>query len=348
MLTVSIRDLLWRRRSFAVALVGTSVVLGLALVLAGVNASFPNEAGRTVAATHAEAWVVPTGTEGPFMSSATLPAALATAFGPGNGGAGAPIAILRGTLERDGHPHDVNVLGVQPGLFTDPTVTDGRPAQRAGEATVDARLSIPVGATVSLSGHSFRVVGLTHGLSYRAGVPTVYTTLNEAQAVAYGGRPLAAAVATRTTPRRLPPGVVVRSNHEVRADLLAPLVNARKTISLVLALLWLVAAIVIGSVVYLSALERVSDFAVYKALGATNGTLIGGVVFQGVLLAATACLVGMAISGVLSGAMPMRAEIAGSNYVALGAIALAMGCIASLSAVRRVLRVDPAIAFAGA
>src|SRR5687768_364888 len=109
-LFVSLRDLVWRRRRFAVALVGTSLVLGLSLTLAGVSASFDNEAQRTVAAMRAKAFVVPAGVSGPFMSSATLPAQTADALGNAQ-----PVAVLRAAIVHDGEMMDVNVLGVRPG-----------------------------------------------------------------------------------------------------------------------------------------------------------------------------------------------------------------------------------------
>ena len=50
-------------------------------------------------------------------------------------------------------------------------------------------------------------------------------------------------------------------------------------------LLWIVAAVIIGSVVYLSALERQRDFAVLKAIGMSNRTLLASLALQAVLVA---------------------------------------------------------------
>ena len=51
------------------------------------------------------------------------------------------------------------------------------------------------------------------------------------------------------------------------ADLLRPLKVAVNSITIVAILLWVVAALIVGSVIYLSALERLRDFAVFKAIG---------------------------------------------------------------------------------
>jgi len=350
-LLVSLRDLRWRKKRVVVAVLGTSVVMALTLILAGVSASFPNEARRSVDALHAAAWVVPQGTAGPFMSSATIPTAVADQLqrvaGPGSA---VPVAILRATAHDGQRDIDANVLGVVPGAFTDPPVTAGRAPQAPGEATADRRLDIAVGSTITLSGRVVHVVGLTSGLTYRAGVGSLYIPLADAQAVAYGGHPIATTIAMRVVPvaASLPPGLVARTNADARADLLAPIVNARKTINLVLALLWLVAGLVIGSVVYLSAVDRVRELAVFKAVGATNRAIVGGVLVQAIVLGAAACAMGAVLSRLIGPAMPMKAEIAGTHYLELVVGAALVALLASVAAIRRALSVDPALAFAGA
>ena len=45
----ALRDLQWRRRRFLIAVIGTSLVFGMTLVLAGLATSFDREATRTLA-----------------------------------------------------------------------------------------------------------------------------------------------------------------------------------------------------------------------------------------------------------------------------------------------------------
>jgi putative ABC transport system permease protein len=176
----------------------------------------------------------------------------------------------------------------------------------------------------------------------------MYMPLVDAQAIGYGGAPLATTVLTETVPTELLDGFIALESSEVQEDLLAPLVNARKTIGLVLGLLWMVAAMVIGSVVYLTSLDRSRDFAVLKATGATNQSLLVGLAFQASLLSAGACLLGIALSFGLASAFPMRTEIATASYLTLIAVAVAVALVASGVSARRTLRTDPALAFSGA
>src|SRR5690349_13857381 len=186
---LSLRDLQWRRRRFLIGVIGSGVVLGLTLLLAGISASFHNEASRSARALHADAWVVPAGDTGPFMSSATISTAdVATVQALPGVKAAEPVAILRSTI-RYHKVKDIDVVGVPLGGFTTPHVADGRPPRQAGEITANRSLHIPLGATASIAGRSFRVVGHTRGLSWRANVPTVYMSLGDAQAALYAGQP---------------------------------------------------------------------------------------------------------------------------------------------------------------
>ncbi|MGI8791606.1 MAG: FtsX-like permease family protein [Acidimicrobiales bacterium] len=331
------------------ALGATAIVLALTLVLAGVSASFGNEAGRTVDALHAAGWLVPEGASGPFMSSATLPASRADEVSvvPG-AGASEPVSVLRGTLSQDPVAEDVNLIGVRAGAFTTPDLIEGRAPNIVGEATIDEGLDIDVGATVQIGSRSLLVVGRTSGLSFRAGVPSVYITLQEAQAIGYSGADLASAIVTEGVPSATPPGLVLLDGEAVKADLLAPIANARKTISLVLGLLFLVAALIIGSVVFLSALDRVQDFAVLKAIGSGSAALFAGVALQSLLLTLAAGLVGAALAQIIAPVLPMKAEIGASAYVLLAVVGVVVGMLASLAGIRRAITVDPALAFGGA
>jgi putative ABC transport system permease protein len=326
--------------------VATALVLALTLVLDGVDRSFPNEARRTVDAFDAGAWLVPEGASGVFMSSTVLPAETAsTVAALPDVGSAAPVAVLRATL---GDGTDVNVIGVVTGTIADPPVVEGRVPSTVGEATVERSLGIEVGEAVTVAGAPLTVVGITSGLSFRAGVPSLYMNLGDAQAIGYRGAPLASAVVTERRPASLPPGIVALDDAEVRTDLLAPIVNARKTIGLVLALLRIVAAMVIGSVVYLTSLDRTRDFAVLKATGATNAGLLSSLALQSAILSVGASVLAVAMSALLAPALPMRTEIAPASYLTLAVVAVGVAVIASLVSARRTLRIDPALAFSGA
>jgi putative ABC transport system permease protein len=137
------------------------------------------------------------------------------------------------------------------------------------------------------------------------------------------------------------------SGARVRTDLERPLASSTQTIGLLDALLLVVAAGIIGSILYLSALERVRDFAVLKATGASNLTLLAGLALQALLLAAVAALLAVLLANLLAPVFPFSIEIPTSAYLRLAVLTLVVGLIATLAGLRQAVGVDPALAFGG-
>ncbi len=75
MLRVTLRDLQWRRRRFVIAIVGTSLVFAMTLVLTGLSNGFRVEANDTVDALGFDAYLVRSGPAGPFIGSPPFPEA---------------------------------------------------------------------------------------------------------------------------------------------------------------------------------------------------------------------------------------------------------------------------------
>jgi putative ABC transport system permease protein len=137
-------------------------------------------------------------------------------------------------------------------------------------------------------------------------------------------------------------------NAEARRDLLRAVSNARSGINLIGLLLWLVAATIIGSVIYLSALERTRDFAVFKATGTSNATILADLVVQAVLLSLVAAGFGVLVATLIGPRFPVPVVIPVSALMLLPALAVVVGLLASLAGLRRAIAVDPAIAFTAA
>jgi putative ABC transport system permease protein len=213
---------------------------------------------------------------------------------------------------------------------------------------VDGSLHRGIGTTFAMSGRTFRVVGTVHALTVYGGQPVVFVSLRDAQALLLRGADIITSVVMRGTPTTSLPGLVVRSNAQVRADLLRPLLKASRAIGLCSQLLWVVAALIIGSVLYLSALERLRDFAVFKATGWSSRTLMAGLAVQAVCLAVVAALVGAVLAQLLAPAFPLPVAIPASANALLPAVAVVVGLLASVSGLRRAVRVDPALAFGSA
>jgi len=341
------RDLGWRRRRFVIAIGAVTLVLALTLLLSGFRDGIDVETDRTVKALGGDVFVVREGVSGPFTTVSQLSDSVAgvVAEAPGVQRAD-PIVSIRHAIE-SAPTTDIYLLGTRPGGLGIPAVRNGRAPQATGEAVLDTRAGREIGDRVRVGGREFAVVGLVHGVSVWAGLPVMFVTLGEAQDLVFGGAPSATAVVARGRPGKLPAGLRAVGVNQARAALDRPLANAITTIDLLRFFLWIVAAAIVGSVLYVSALERSRDFAVFKAFGTDSVDLVATLIVQASVLSAVSAGLAVALSRLLSGLFPSVISFPARTLLLLPFVALAVGLVGSLAGARRAIVVDPASAFGG-
>jgi putative ABC transport system permease protein len=343
---ISLRDLQWRRRRFIIAVVSAALAFALTLLLEGTVAHMRSEGPRVVGLFGADGWVVADGASGPFTTAQLLPAATAGAIAALPGvKAASPLLVGRATVERV----DVNLVGYERGGVTEPPkVQTGRLPSRSGEALVDGALGLKAGDEVTVLGRTFPIVGTTSGSTFYFGQATVFLPIEDVQQTVLAGQPLASTVVVRGHPAALPAGLTMMSDAEVSSDLARPLGKSSQTLDMINGLLWLTAAGVIGSIIYMTALERQRDIAVLKATGASTRSLLGGLAVEALILAIAAALIAGVLALLLKPLFPFPVEIPAKAYVKLVVVAVAVGLVASVAGGRRISHVDPALAFGGA
>jgi putative ABC transport system permease protein len=340
-LLLGLRDLGWRRRRFVIAFLATGVVLTLALLMTGIKAGLDNEPGQAVAFFHADAWIVPRGVEAPFSGQSPF---AESEVGAIRGAAGVrsayPVVLLGGTVGL----RNVDVIGISSdaNAGSDSGVSH---ALSRGLTVADRTLGVAVGARVRLNGVLLRIGDLTSNLAYFGGTPTLVVSLATAQQLAFGGRPLATAIVTRGVPRSLPAGFIALSDAQVTASLKRPVAGADQVITLIRSLLWAVAAGIVAAILYLSALEQTSEFAVLKAIGISTSTMLLALGLQALVISLLSGALAVVLTAILSPATGLAVSLSWSSYVLLFVAALLVGCLGSLLALRRVVSVDPALAF---
>jgi putative ABC transport system permease protein len=350
MFRIALRDLQWRSRRIIVAVLGAALVLALALVMSGLAAGFDNESHRTVALAHGTGWIVDQNGTGPFLQPTPLPRATVAAIERQVGtDHAAPMVFARQSIARAdgssfGDKQHVNLVGVEPGRLGAPKELSGAALSGPSQALVDVTLGASVGDVIKVGSQSVTVVGTVTGARLLAGVPNVYVTLSDAQRLAFKGQDLTTTVIV-DRPLVLPAGTKQLSNSQAVTDGLLPVVNAKKTIAMVRSLLWLVAALIVGSVMYLGALERTKDVAVLKGMGATSRALGSSIAIQAAGLAIGASIVAAALASVLAPLFPISSEIPRSAFLTLPILAITISMVASIGAARRLMSVQPALAF---
>lgn len=346
MLTITLRDLQFRRRQFGIAVAGAALVFGVTLLLTGMSAGLNQEVEATVSSVDADAWVVPAGIPGPFSSNVALPASTADTVAalPGVTRAVPLVRVGHEAVRPDGSRREIGVIGLPVGGLGGNQSIPSRP----GLAVVSDRLGVSEGDAIEIAGHRLRVERTLENASFFAGVPTVYLTLPDAQAIGFEGRALGNAIVTRGTPRGpMPAGLVARTPSQIETDLRTPVKNAISTIAAIRVLMWLVAALIIGAVAYLSAIDRVRDFAVLKAVGGSSRTLAMSLMLQAVLAALLAALIAVGLARLMTPTVTIPVVFQGSAVLLLLAVAAVVGVLSSLVALRRAVAVDPALAFGG-
>jgi len=348
MLLLLARDMQWRWRRLAAGVLATALVLAMTLLLGALRESFLAETERTVAFFGADEWIVPDDTAGPFTSNSPISASVADDIRSQDGVRGAtPVAIFRHAVEgiRDGFT-DVSVIAYGAGDVVDPVVADGRAPAATGETAVDERTGARLGEEITLSGEPFTVVGIMRGFTMYGGTPGILLTLEDAQRIAYRGEPLASAIVVVGGPVDAPTGLATQTPQQIGDDLRRPLAVVTGSLGVLQLLLWVVAAAIVGLLAYLSSLDRQRDVTVFKALGVSSGRLVAGVLAEGAVTAVLGATVGLVIGIVLVPLFPIDVAVSPAQAVALLALALVVGMLAGSLGIRRVLRADPARAFA--
>ncbi|KAA1432344.1 ABC transporter permease [Mycolicibacter arupensis] len=346
MLITAFRDLQWRLRRFIVAAVGTALVFALTLVLAGLTHGFRVEAEHVVDSLHIDRYLIQTAAVGPFMGSSRFPQAEAGDIA-GIAGVQAALPVVYGnTIVHDGSsPLNVNIYGVPKAAM--PPLSAGRAPTEPNEIAMSTTLHRAVGDEVELGAAKLRIVGLVDKSTTLAGQPNGFLTVAGAQRLMYSGQPVVSAIGLRGVPARVPQGYRVVDRVAAVDDMVRPLAGAQMALSYMSVLLWAVAALIVGSLIYLSALERTRDFAVFKALGVTTSMVLTGLALQAVVVAVTAAVLGGVLAVSLGPLFPMLVAVTGSSFALLVLTAVGIGLLASLAGLRHAVSVDPVLAFGG-
>jgi putative ABC transport system permease protein len=348
MLIAALRDMQWRKRRFVIAILSTSLIFGMTLVLTGLANGFRVEAEKTVDSLGVDVFLVKAGASGPFVGATPFaPVDLERIASAPGVVAAAPLAYAGGTATLGDATRNVDIFGGPergPGM---PAVSQGRSPSTPDEVAVSSTLGRQIGDDVEIASRRLHIVGVVENSTALANLPNVFLTTQGAQQLVYGGEQLVASIGIRGTLGQIPDGYRAIDRAGAIGDLLRPLKVALDSITIVAVMLWIVAALIVGSVIYLSALERLRDFAVFKAIGVPTGSILGGLALQAIVVALCAALVGSGFSRLLGPLFPMQVIIPVQAFIALPVIAVLIGLIASAAGLRRAVSVDPALAFGG-
>ncbi len=299
------------RTRFSVTVAGVAIVVALVLFLFAIYQGAREEANAYVASRPVDVWVSRHSTTNLLRSASFLPENLGRGLEilPGIERA-TPLLRGIGSADMNGQPVTFFLLGIDPSApATRPTVSAGRATPGPGEVVIDRVFArkhhLGVGDTLAVQGEPFRVAGISEGTNAVV-VQFVFTTIADAQrllglegAVSHflveAERGVPAEVVADSLGRRFDELSSVPAERFVGA-------NQREIESGVVPLLWAVAvfgALAGGALLTLllfgGVVEQRADYAVLKAIGASQRQVDGLVLRQ----AALAVAAGLAAGGLL-------------------------------------------------
>jgi putative ABC transport system permease protein len=348
MLFAALRDMQWRRRRLVIAIVSTGLVFAMTLVLTGLANGFTVEAQRTVDSMGVDAFVVKAGAAGPFLGSTPFAEVdLARVAASPGVKAAAPLATAAQPIREGNSARNSTAFGAPPHGPGMPQVSEGQAPTTPDEVAVSSTLGRQIGEDLQVGAHTLRIVGVVPNATALAKTPSIFLTTEGLQKLAYNGQPMITSIGILGTPKQLPEGYQAVDRAAGVTDLMRPLKVASGAITIVAFLLWIVAVLIVGSLVYLSALERLRDFAVFKAIGVPTRSILAGLALQAVVVALLAAALGVILAQLLAPVFPMIVVVPMSAYLVLPVIAIVIGLLASVAGLRRAVAVDPALAFGG-
>ncbi len=344
MLITALRDMQWRLRRFIIATVGTGLVFAMTLILTGLMTGTRVEAQRLVDSIGIDNYLIKAGAVGPFIGSSRFPEAELREVVRLPGVQSAIPVVYGNTILQDRRsPENLNVYGVpEQGM---PRLAVGQAPSNPSEVVVSTTLRRSIGNDIEVGSHVLRIVGLVEKSTTLAGQPNAFVTVAGAQRLMFSAQKVISAIGVRGLPTQIPAGYRVVDRHAAVDDMIRPLHMARLAMSYLAILLWAVAASIVGSLIYLSALERTRDFAVFKALGVATGSVLAGLMLQAVSVALVSAILGGLLAVLLGPLFPMLIVVTPSAFLSLMATAVVVGLFASLAGVRRAVAIDPVLAF---
>jgi putative ABC transport system permease protein len=277
-------DLWWRWRRFAVTTVGIALLFALTLLLTGYSEGFSLELDRTQKIFGGDAYVIDETGTGPMTSFVPVPTSRTDEVAASSGVTGAYALISLGTSVKlaDGSV-DAQIVGTEPASLPGLSIAKGRDVEAPGEFVIDETAEgVEIGDTVVVGGIELTVVGLSEKSTVLAGRPMAFVALSDAQAALVSGADLITSVVTTGEIGEPPEGLKSQTPSEMIDDLGDRLEEPKAQILIFQIMLWVLAFIIVAAVLYLAALERVRDFAVFKATGARTRDLLVALATQAV------------------------------------------------------------------
>lgn len=335
-----------RLQRFLVIGFGMALVLAITLLLSAFSEGFRLRSEQLLDVFGGDRFLVAEGASGPMTSSTRFPADLIDLFDDA-GIEARSLFLTQNAVEIDGAPASVVVVGTtgdEPGL----RLTAGRTVSGPGEAVTDeALVELKLGDEFVLAGHPLTVVGTVEHATWDIATAGLFIERATAIEILAGGQDVITAIAIEGDAAlpELPEGFTVHSKSEAFEDVLSRTADAKRSIDSFKFTLWVLAIVIVGAVLYLAAIERVRDFAIFKATGASNTDLVLGLGLQAAIVGVIAGVLSIGLAQLMKPVYPGLLSLPASIAWPVIPVSVVIAVLSSIVGVRRAIKVDPSQAF---
>lgn len=339
-------DFVARLRRFLVIGVGMALVLAITLLMSAFSEGFNLRANRLLDVFDGDEYVVVDGAAGPLSSTSPLPADVVDVIAADPGVTEAtPLLLAPNAVLVDGQPVSLMIVATPPEASW-PRIVEGRAIAGPGEAVVDREISeFALGDEFVLAGQTLEVVGITEFATWDVVTAAVFVDRDHALDLFAAGQDVVTSVVVKGDVSDPPPGLVVQSRADAFDDILSRMDEAKSSIDAFRLTLWALAIVIVGAVLYLASVERVGDFAIFKATGASDLDLVLGLALQAAILGTIAGVFSIALAHAMMPIYPGLLTLPIVIALPVIPVAVVIAVISSFVGIRRAIRVDPSQAF---
>jgi putative ABC transport system permease protein len=364
MVPVARRNLLAEKGRFAISATGVAFAVVLVVIVLGLYRGF-SRTGETFQLLPGDLWMTQAGTTDPFHSLSLLqPSELDAAARIPGVKVVAPVLIRQMSFTVDGRLVNARVMAIGEADRLSLTETQRmRYAPARGEMIIDgilaAKEDLAKGQVVEL-GETRLTIGKVQPRSAEAFQPFAFVNYADAQRI-FGVQGVVNFGLVVVEPGRDVQGVLSTLNqsgavHGFTKDEFAQAIRQEidnsflPIIAIILAIGFTVGGAVVGLTLYTATVEHARDFAVMKAVGASEVFLYRIVAAQSILLTLAGFALGLAgalaVQRLAVSAVPdFSTQFRVTDILGVLAVTVAMAFAASLLPVRRISSIDPAMVF---
>ena len=363
MIPVARRMLFANRRRALLGVLGVAVALVMALALDAIFAGATRQVSRYIDSSPADVIVSEEGVRTIHMSMSVLALSVVETVADLPGVAWAePILFTSDSVESTSGSRRLSyVFGYQPQGRGGPMKLMAGAAPRRGELVLDesaaTALQVTLGDEVSTLGQSWRVSGLTTGMTSIVNTTTYVQYDDLAEVLGRQGTASYVLVGSEGDPDRVAEeiarvtGLTAQTRAQFSAEERAIVQEMSTDLMLIMSVAaFVVALAVIGLTLYASVLSRLRDIGVMKALGSSGARITRLVLVQAAWTTFIALVLAVPLSYLIGAIIAALAPdidlvVAAQSVVRIGVTAVVISLVGAIAPLFRVWRVDPASVF---